>query len=66
MGFEEIMCLRYPIFLSFLKHHRVMDLQESEEGRAYLAQIERLKVVEPDFDKLRAHALYQGKEGNSQ
>ncbi|WML44091.1 hypothetical protein [Neobacillus sp. PS3-40] len=52
MGFEQLMKLPYPIFLSFLKENRLMDLRESEDGREYLAKIDRLNVTTPDFSKL--------------
>lgn len=62
MGYEEVMRLPYPIFLSLLRENRLMDLMETPEGREYLEKIERLKVTTPDFNKLSQLNGYK-KEG---
>ncbi|MFS0776087.1 hypothetical protein ABC255_08785 [Neobacillus sp. 3P2-tot-E-2] len=59
MGYKEIMKLNYPIFLSLLRENQIMDLKETEEGREYLRQIERLKVTTPDIGKLSKLGGYQ-------
>jgi hypothetical protein len=59
MGYEQLLNLPYPIFLSLLRENQIMDLKETEEGRKYLAQIERLNVTTPDFNKLRSKGGYK-------
>lgn len=63
MSHMEIMNLPYGLFLSYLKHNKVMDLQETEAGREYLAKCERLKVTTPDFAKLKQATGYKTKVG---
>ena len=63
MSHNEIMNLGYALFLSYLKHNKVMDLQETEAGREYLAKCERLKVTTPDFGALKKATGYQTKVG---
>lgn len=65
MGYEQIMELPYPIFLSYLKHNRIMDMQETPEGREYLEKIERIKVKTPDFAKLRQVSDYKQRGGEN-
>ncbi|PLS04019.1 hypothetical protein [Neobacillus cucumis] len=52
MSFKEIMGLPYTVYLSLLRENQIMDLKQTEEGRDYLAKVERLKVTTPDFGKL--------------
>lgn len=52
MGYEEVMRLPYPIFLSLLRENRILDLMEKPGGQEYLEKIERLKETSPDFNKL--------------
>lgn len=59
MSIKEIMKLPYTVYLSLLKENQMMDLQETEQGREYLKQIERLSVTTPDFSKLRSNYGYQ-------
>ncbi|MBP1935120.1 hypothetical protein J2Z37_005166 [Ammoniphilus resinae] len=63
MGFFELMKLSYYVFLSYLKNNRIMDLQESPQGREYLAQIERLNITEPDLGSLRQLTGYKQQGG---
>lgn len=63
MGFSELMKIPYAVFLSYLKHNRLMDLQETPQGREYLSQIERLKIIEPDLGSLRQLSGYKQAEG---
>ncbi|MFP5111824.1 hypothetical protein ACSU64_05530 [Bacillaceae bacterium C204] len=64
MGYEQLMKLQYPIFLALLRENYILDLKETPEGRAYLEQIERLKVTTPDFSKLSQISGYQKAGGN--
>jgi hypothetical protein len=59
MTHDELLKLSYPVFLSYLKHNYIFDLQQTEEGRKQLEQIERYKVTTPDFAKLRMNAGYK-------
>ncbi|WP_226087486.1 hypothetical protein [Mesobacillus sp. S13] len=52
MGYDELLNLPYPIFLSLLRENQILDLKETSEGREYLEKIERLNVTTPDFGKL--------------
>lgn len=61
MGYMEIINLPYSIFLSYLKYNRIFDLQQTEEGRKYLEQVERSKQTEPDIDSLRNLTGYKRK-----
>lgn len=63
MSHPEIMGLSYALFLSYLKHNQIMDLQETPEGREYLAKVERLSTKEADLDSLRRLSGYQKKGG---
>ncbi|MEC1772838.1 hypothetical protein [Schinkia azotoformans] len=63
MSHNEILNLAYALFLSYLKHNKVMDLQETEAGREYLAKCERMKVTIPDFAKLKQATGYKAKVG---
>ncbi|WP_407268973.1 hypothetical protein [Radiobacillus sp. PE A8.2] len=65
MGYEQVMKLPYPIFVSYLVENKIMDLQETEEGREYLRKIERLKVTTPDYSKLKSTSGYKQKAGES-
>lgn len=65
MSYFDLMKLPYTVFLSLLRENKIMDLQETEEGRAYLQQVERMKVTTPDLGKLRSMGSYKkagGKE----
>lgn len=64
MGFNELMNLPYPVFLSYLRENQIMDLKETEEGRKYLEQVERMSVTTPDFGKLSQLGSYK-KAGES-
>lgn len=65
MSHTEIMNLPYCLFLSYLKHNKIMDLQETEAGREYLSKCERLKVTTPDLSKLRQATGYKTKAGEN-
>ncbi len=61
MGFETIMDLPYTIFLSYLKHLRIFDIEETPEGRKMLAKSHVLSKTEPDLAKIRELKTYQKK-----
>jgi hypothetical protein len=64
MGYEQLMKLSYPIFLAFLRENQIMDLRETEEGRKYLDQVERLNVTTPDFSRLSQLGGYKQAGGS--
>jgi hypothetical protein len=55
----QIMKLPYHVYLLYLKHHTILDLQETEEGRKYLAKITRLTNKDIDLSGLRSMTGYK-------
>jgi hypothetical protein len=58
----QILKLPYSTYLMYLKHHSILDLQETEEGRKYLAKIGRLSNKEIDLTGLRRLTGYKTQE----
>lgn len=59
MSYFEIKKLPYAVFLSLLKHFRLLELKSTPEGRELLAKSKRLYQTEPDLNKLRNSEFYQ-------
>jgi hypothetical protein len=67
MGHIEMLKLAYPVFLSYLKHHRIIDLRKTEEGREYLGKVHRFHNPrkKADLAAIRSFGGYtaKGKDG---
>lgn len=59
MGFNEIMNLPYSVFLSLLKHFRLMEIEQTEEGRKMIAKSKILDQTEPDWNRIRKIKNYR-------
>lgn len=59
MGFNEVMELPYAVFLSLLKHTRILQLEETPEGQQLLSKSRLLSQTEPDWDRIRKSENYQ-------
>lgn len=53
MSYNEVIKLPYAVFLSYLKHLRVMQIEQTEEGRQALYKEGNLYKTEPNFNKIR-------------
>jgi hypothetical protein len=64
MNHSTLINLSYPIFLSYLKHHRIIDLQKTEEGREYLDKVRRYQNPrkQADLSAIRSLGGYSAKE----
>lgn len=62
MSFKEIMDLPYSVFLSLLKHFRLIEIEQTEEGRKMLAKGKMLDQTEPDWNKIRKIKDYKVQE----
>ncbi|MGF7057184.1 hypothetical protein [Brassicibacter mesophilus] len=58
IGYREVIEMPYAIFLSFLKHLRIMQLEQTPEGRKVLYKEGTLYQTEPEWDKLRSSKDY--------
>ncbi|WP_273130021.1 hypothetical protein [Bacillus weihaiensis] len=58
----QLLKLPYSIYLLYLKHHQILDLQETQEGRDYLAKLSRLTNKEADLSSLRRFGGYKTQE----
>lgn len=57
----EILKLPYATYRMYLKHHTILDLQESEEGRKYLAKLTRMTNKDIDLAGLKSLGGYKTK-----
>ncbi len=55
MDFNTIMELPYAIFLSYLKWARIMEIEQTEEGRDALYKESAIYQTEPDWNKVRQY-----------
>jgi hypothetical protein len=64
MDHYMLLNLSYPIFLSYLKHHRIIDLQKTEEGREYLEKVRKYQNPRKhaDLSAIRSLGGYSTKE----
>jgi hypothetical protein len=53
MNYDDVLSLPTDSFLLFYKHYFVNKMNETNEGRQYLADCERYKITEPDYHALR-------------
>lgn len=58
----QILKLPYSTYLLYLKHNLLLDFQETESGRAYLAKLVRLTNTEIDLDGLKKLGGYKTQE----
>ncbi|TCT16406.1 hypothetical protein EDC18_102425 [Natranaerovirga pectinivora] len=56
--FNEIMEMPYAVFLSYLKHLRIFQLEQTEDGRKALQQAELNQQTEPDWNRIRSEKGY--------
>jgi len=54
MNYEQVLDLTVDTFQLMLKNHVIDRLNQSEEGRQYLADCTRLQAKEPDMKAVRA------------
>jgi len=59
MSFEAALDLPCDTFAAILRASYIEKLRESEEGRQYLADCERLTKTEPDLDAVRRMKGYK-------
>jgi hypothetical protein len=62
MEYSKILKLPYAVYRLMLKHHTILDLQETEEGRKYLAKVARLTNKEIDLAGLKRLGGYRTQE----
>lgn len=65
MTYQEIMELPYAVFLAYLKHLRIFELEQTEEGRKLLMQTNVLNATEPDWARIRSQKVYKQVKGSS-
>lgn len=53
MDYEQVLNLPVDTFQLMLKNHIVDKLNQTEEGKQYLADCERLQAKEPDMKAVR-------------
>lgn len=54
LNYNEVLELPTDVFLLMRKNFIVEKLKQTEEGRKYLSDCERLGITEPDFEALHA------------
>lgn len=59
MGYREVISLPYAVFLSLLKHFRIFQIEQTEEGRKLLMRSGTLYQKEPDWAAIRNSEEYQ-------
>jgi len=59
MGYFDVLKLPYPVFLGLIKQFTIFELEETEEGREYLADAKRLNQKEADLSALRNSVFYK-------
>lgn len=52
MTYKEVLSLPTDVFLLMRKNYIIERLQQTEEGRKYLEDCERLKQTEPDYNAI--------------
>lgn len=69
LNYFEVMELPFDLFLLMKKHAFIDKMNETEEGRQYLKDCERLKKTKPDYSALkelpgyRAEVVQHGSRG---
>ena len=58
----QLLKLPYTIYLLYLKHHQILDLQETQEGRDYLNKLTRITNKDVDLTSLRRLGGYKTQE----
>lgn len=53
MDFEKVMLLPCDLFLQMLKNQYINNLNQSKEGKQYLADCKRYKSTAPDMKAIR-------------
>lgn len=61
LNYFEVLDLPVDTYLMMLKNSVVDELNQSEEGREYLAKCERMKVTDLDVDAFRMKMNANGK-----
>ena len=59
LSFNEVLELPCDVFLLMKRHAYIDQLNETEEGRQYLRDCERLRQTEPDYEALRQMPGYR-------
>ncbi|MEC1780078.1 hypothetical protein [Schinkia azotoformans] len=54
----EVLKLPYSMFLSLLKHFRLMEIESTPEGRELLRKDKMLKETKPDLTRIRSMKSY--------